>query len=374
MTNKVCNPTAPEHATLLTPRLVLRPLSWADTDAMHAILSDAETMRYWSHPPVTSIEETKASMEKALVEDDTVRTWAVTTDGRDCLGWVTLFGVRDGIGWIGYILSPVARGKGYGEEAVAGALNHAFGAWGLHRVAANIDPRNHRSAGLLLRLGFTWEGTQRQDFVYADTYLDTGIFGILSSDWHKRRENPPAPLPTLRHGPAVLRPLKASDGDAMHAAYGDADSMRYMPHPAYDDIEQTRDKMLSMASGARAGWHWAITTDGGQCLGWALLLKETPAQVNLGYILTPAARGKGLAKAATAAMLRYAFTVLKKNRVEAEIDPRNHASARVLEANGFVREGIRRQGYVRLSGELVDNCLYGILASEWAAANGGDET
>lgn len=374
MTNQVRNPAAPEHATLLTPRLVLRPLSWADTDAMHAILSDAETMRYWSHPPVTSIEETKASMEKALVEDDTVRTWAITTDGRDCLGWVTLFGVRDGIGWIGYILSPTARGKGYGEEAVAGALNHAFGAWGLHRVAANIDPRNHRSAGLLLRLGFTWEGTQRQDFVYGGTYLDTGVFGILASDWQKRRENPPVPLPVLRHGPAVLRPLKASDADALHAAFSDRDSMRYTTLPHDEDIAVTRDKILSMASGARGGLHWAITTDGGEALGWGLLLKDVPAQISLGYMLVPAARGKGLAKAATAAMLRHAFTVLKKNRVEAEIDPRNEVSGRVLEANGFTREGIRRQGNRRPDGEVVDNCLYGILASEWAAANGGDET
>ncbi|MFV3131191.1 GNAT family N-acetyltransferase [Niveispirillum sp. KHB5.9] len=372
MTIQVRNPTAPEHATLLTPRLVLRPLSWADTDAMHAILSDAETMRYWSHPPVTSVEETKASMEKALVDDDTVRTWAVTTDGRDCLGWVTLFGVRDGIGWVGYILSPTARGKGYGEEAVAGALNHAFGAWGLHRVAANIDPRNHRSAGLLLRLGFTWEGTQRQDFVYGGTYLDTGVFGILASDWQKRRENPPAALPTLRHGPAVLRPLKAGDADALHTAFCDRESMRFTTLSHNEDIEVTRDKILATASGARGGMQWAITSDGGECLGWALLLKDTPAQISLGYLLVPAARGKGLAKAATAAMLHFAFTVLKKNRVEAEIDPRNQVSARVLEVNGFTREGIRRQGNLRPDGETVDNCLYGILASEWTAANGGE--
>jgi RimJ/RimL family protein N-acetyltransferase len=364
---------APDHATLLTARLTLRPLSLADTDAMHAIFTDADSMKYWSHPPLTRIEETRDSMAKALVEDGTARTWAVTTNGYECLGWVTLFGVQDRMGWIGYVLAPAARGKGYAEEAVAAALNHGFGAWNLHRIAANIDPRNHRSAGLLVRLGFTREGHQRQDFLYAGRYIDTGIFAMLASEWRERQENPPAPLPVLRHGPAMLRPLRSGDADAMHAAYGDPDSMRYMPHPAYTDIEQTRDKILSWSSGASGNRHWAVTADGGECLGTALLLRETPAQVSLGYILVPAARGRGLARAATAAMLRYAFTVLKKNRVEAEIDPRNLASARVLEANGFVREGIRRQGYARPHGELVDNCLYGILASEWTAANGGDD-
>ncbi|MFV3075140.1 GNAT family N-acetyltransferase [Niveispirillum fermenti] len=372
MNAPVAHRPAPDHATLLTPRLTLRPLSMADTGAMHAIFTDADSMKYWSHPPLTRIEETRDSMEKALLDDDTTRTWAVTTDGQECLGWVSLFGVQDRVGWIGYILAPAARGRGLAEEAVTAALNYGFGAWNLHRIAANIDPRNHRSAGLLLRLGFTWEGHQRQDFRYAGEFIDTGIFAILAADWQQRRENPPAPLPVLRHGPAVLRPLKAGDADALHAAFGDADSMRYMPHAHYTEIGQTRDKILSMASGARGGWHWAITTDGGTALGWALLLKETPAQVSLGYMLVPAARGKGLARAATAAMLHHAFTVLRKNRVEAEIDPRNHASAAVLEANGFLREGIRRQGYARSHGELVDNCLYGILASEWTAANGGE--
>lgn len=372
MTPPVHHHPAPDHATLLTARLVLRPLSMADTGAMHAIFTDADSMKYWSHPPLTRMEETRDSMEKALLDDDTTRTWAVTTDGQECLGWVSLFGVHDRMGWIGYILAPAARGKGYAGEAVAAALNYGFGAWNLHRIAANIDPRNHRSAGLLLRLGFSQEGHQRRDFRYAGEFIDTGIFAILATDWQERRENPPAPLPVLRHGPAVLRPLRAGDADALHAAFGDADSMRYMPHAHYTDIAQTRDKILSMASGARGGWHWAVTTDGGPALGWALLLRETPAQVSLGYMLVPAARGRGLARAATAAMLAYAFTILKKNRVEAEIDPRNHASAAVLEANGFQREGIRRQGHARPHGELVDNCLYGILASDWAAANGGD--
>lgn len=361
----VANAPGPDHATLMTARLTLRPLSLADVDAMHALFSDADSMKFWSHPPLTDVEETRAIIERSLADEDGNRTWAVTVDGHECLGWVTIFGVRDRMGWVGYILSPKVRGQGLAREALEAALKYGFGAWNLHRLAANIDPRNHRSAGLLMRLGFAQEGHQRQDFFYAGTYIDTGVFGLLNSDWQARQANPPAPLPTLRHGPAVLRPLRSSDADALHVAFSDPDTMRYMPHGPYTDIEQTRDKIIGMASGARGGWHWAVTTDGGECLGWALLLKETEAQVSLGYMLNPAARGKGLARAATRAMLAYAFDVLGKNRVEAEIDPRNLASARVLETTGFTREGIRRQGYVRLHGEAVDNCLYGMLASEW---------
>ncbi len=356
--------SSPDHATLMTARLVLRPLSRADLPAMHGLLSDPESMKYWSHPPHTSLDQTEASMERALTEDGSGRAWAITTDGRTCQGWATIFAVKDRIGWVGYILSPALRGNGHAEEAMRAVLDYGFEVWGLHRLAANIDPRNHASGGLLRRLGFTQEGLQRRDFVYDGNYLDTGVFGLLADEWRVKR-NLPSRVPVLHEGPVVLRPLRNSDADALHAAYGDEDSMRYMPHAHYTSIDQTRAKIAGIVAGVANSRNWAITTDGGECLGWALLHKETKTQIELGYILVPAARGRGLVKATGAALLRHAFVDLGKHRVEAVLDPRNLASAGVVRALGFTLEGVRRQGFAR-EDELVDSAIYGLLAPEWA--------
>lgn len=356
--------SAPDHATLMTARLVLRPLSRADLPAMHALLSDPDSMKYWSHPPHTSLDQTEASLDRALVEDGTCRTWAITTDGQHCLGWTTIFAVKDRMGWVGYILSPTLRGQGYAEEAMRAVLDYGFEVWGLHRLAANIDPRNHASGGLLRRLGFTQEGLQRRDYLYGGDYLDTGVFGLLADEWRAKRHLPPR-TPVLHEGPVLLRPLRNSDADALHAAYGDEDSMRYMPHAHYSSIEQTRAKIAGIVAGVTGSRNWAITLDGGECLGWALLHKETTAQIELGYILVPAARGRGLVKAAGATLLRHAFVDLGKHRVEAVLDPRNLASAGVLRALGFTLEGVRRQGFAR-DDEFVDSAIYGLLAPEWA--------
>ncbi|MDG5495978.1 GNAT family N-acetyltransferase [Niveispirillum sp. BGYR6] len=356
--------SSPDHATLMTARLVLRPLSRADLPAMHGLLSDPDSMKYWSHPPHTSLDQTEASLDRALVEDGTCRTWAITTDGQHCQGWATIFAVKDRIGWVGYILSPALRGHGHAEEAMRAVLDYGFEVWGLHRLTANIDPRNHASGGLLRRLGFTQEGLQRRDYLYDGDYLDTGVFGLLADEWRVKR-NLPGRVPVLHEGPVVLRPLRNSDADALHAAYGDEDSMRYMPHAHYPSIDQTRAKIAGIVAGVTGSRNWAITTDGGECLGWALLHKETTAQIELGYILVPAARGRGLVKAAGAALLRHAFVDLGKHRVEAVLDPRNLASAGVLRALGFTLEGVRRQGFAR-DDEFVDSAIYGLLAPEWA--------
>lgn len=355
---------APDHATLMTARLVLRPLSRGDLAAMHALLSDPDSMKYWSHPPHTSLDQTQASLDRALVEDGTCRTWAITRDGGECLGWATLFAVKDKMGCAGYILAPSLRGQGLAEEAMRAVLNYGFEVWGLHRLTAHIDPRNHASGGLLRRLGFIQEGFQRRDYVYGGEYLDTGVFGLLADEWREKRDHP-SQVPVLHEGPVVLRPLRARDADALHAAYGDADSMRYMPHAHYTSIDQTRAKIASIVAGVSASRNWAITAEDGECLGWALLHKETKAQIELGYVLVPAACGRGLAKAAGAALLRHAFVDLGKHRVEAVLDPRNLASAGVLRALGFSLEGVRRQGFAR-GDEFVDSALYGLLAPEWA--------
>jgi len=64
------------------------------------------------------------------------------------------------------------------------------------------------------------------------------------------------------------------------------------------------------------------------------------------------------------ALLRYAFQTLDLNRLEADIDPRNVASARTLERLGFQKEGHLRERWI-VNGEISDTRLYGLLRREW---------
>ena len=66
------------------------------------------------------------------------------------------------------------------------------------------------------------------------------------------------------------------------------------------------------------------------------------------------------------ALLQYAFETLNLNRLEADIDPRNQASARTLERLGFQKEGHLRERWI-VNDEISDTDLYGLLRREWQA-------
>jgi ribosomal-protein-alanine N-acetyltransferase len=64
------------------------------------------------------------------------------------------------------------------------------------------------------------------------------------------------------------------------------------------------------------------------------------------------------------AVLAWAYDTFDLNRVQAETDTRNVASARVLEKLGFVREGTLREDCV-VNGDVSDSWVYGLLRREW---------
>jgi RimJ/RimL family protein N-acetyltransferase len=88
---------------------------------------------------------------------------------------------------VGYTLAFDAWGKGYMNEALTALLEFGFSQLGLNRVEADIDPRNMASARSLERLGFQKEGHLRERWIVAGEVSDTGLYGLLLSDWQARK-------------------------------------------------------------------------------------------------------------------------------------------------------------------------------------------
>ena len=83
----------------------------------------------------------------------------------------------------------------------------------------------------------------------------------------------------------------------------------------------------------------------------------------LGYWVSEAAGGRGLATAAVAEIKRVAFEELRLHRIEASTLLHNVRSQRVLERNGFVRFGTAPR-YLRIAGRWQDHALFQVLSSE----------
>ncbi len=64
--------------------------------------------------------------------------------------------------WLGYSLEEGYVGQGLMQEALQKLVEIAFTQLGLHRLEANIMPRNIRSLNTVKKLGFTAEGLAKQ--------------------------------------------------------------------------------------------------------------------------------------------------------------------------------------------------------------------
>ena len=105
----------------------------------------------------------------------------------------------------------------------------------------------------------------------------------------------------------------------------------------------------------------------GACTLFALSAQSRRAE--LGYALASRDWGHGYMNEALEALLDFGFRELVLNRVEADIDPRNVASARSLERLGFEFEGFLRERWI-VGDEVSDTAMYGLLQSEWARRRG----
>ena len=76
---------------------------------------------------------------------------------------------------------------------------------------------------------------------------------------------------------------------------------------------------------------------------------------------------QGYMREALSALLDHAFGELDLNRIEADTDPRNERSTRLLERLGFVKEGLFRERCI-VDGEVSDAAMYGLLRREWGQA------
>ena len=84
---------------------------------------------------------------------------------------------------VGYALGRAYWGNGYMNEAMHALLDHAFRSMKLHRLEADIDPRNEPSARSLERLGFVREGHLRERWIVGGEVSDSALYGLLARQW-----------------------------------------------------------------------------------------------------------------------------------------------------------------------------------------------
>ncbi|MGQ4514161.1 GNAT family N-acetyltransferase [Streptomyces sp. DW26H14] len=177
------------------------------------------------------------------------------------------------------------------------------------------------------------------------------------------------PTPVLHTDRLRLRPFTDADAAPLFALHSSAHVLRYWDAPPWHERARADRFIAACRTMADEGTGARVAVDRvseGDFIGWCGLSRWNPEyrSASLGYCFDDAAWGHGYATEAARALLRWAFDTWDLNRVQAETDTRNAASARVLEKAGFVREGTLREDCV-VNGEVSDSWVFGLLRRDW---------
>lgn len=158
---------------IATPRLVLRRAAMDDLAAVHAMLSDAQAMRYWSSPPHETIDQSRTWLA-SMVEADPAESddFLVERDGA-VIGKLGCWRLPD----IGFLLRSDCQGQGYAGEAMDAFLAYRR-TRDVPRLTADVDPRNAASIGLLTSRGFRETGRAENTWCIAGEWCDSVYFAL----------------------------------------------------------------------------------------------------------------------------------------------------------------------------------------------------
>jgi ribosomal-protein-serine acetyltransferase len=176
------------HGFELSEGRRLRLLEQSDATELHAVIdSNRDHLARWMPWAAgQTFTDTSAFLRRTrdqLASNDGFQAAVVEHDllvgviGFHAVSW------KDRSTSIGYWLAESAQGRGTMTSAVRTLVDHAFGAWQLHRVEIRAGVENTRSRAIPERLGFTQEGVLREAERVDDAYVDQAVCAILDREW-----------------------------------------------------------------------------------------------------------------------------------------------------------------------------------------------
>ena len=179
---------------LATERLLLRPFTDADGEALFAIYGPPDNSRFLYTEPrkrdeIPEMIDRAKQLSAIDDEHDGLRLAAVLAASGEVVGDVSLWRVsrEHRQGEVGYVLDPAHQGHGYATEAVREALRIGFEVVGFHRIVGRLDARNTASAAVLERLGMRREAHLRENEFVKGEWADGLIYAMLAAEWEAHR-------------------------------------------------------------------------------------------------------------------------------------------------------------------------------------------
>lgn len=172
-------------------------------------------------------------------------------------------------------------------------------------------------------------------------------------------------FPVIETERLVLRKIEDKDAEIFFRLYSDIKVMRYFGREMFTNFEQAVDKvnLEKSAFDNKEAVRWAVTLKpSDQMIGsggfWKINKEHFRAEI--GYDLLPQYHRRGIMTEAVKAMIDFGFNRMKLHSIEANTDPENTASNRMLEKLGFILEGKFSENFF-FNGKFLDTYTFSII-------------
>jgi aminoglycoside 6'-N-acetyltransferase len=312
--------------TLVTERLLLRPLCAGDLEPLARVLAEPAVSRFW---PAYDLERVRA--EYFAEDEDDLVVFAIEHDGQ-AIGLVQ-YGEEDDPMYrhagVDLFLRAADHGRGFAREALTAVIDHLFVERGHHRIVIDPAAHNARAIAVYEKLGFRRVGLLRQYERGPDgSFHDGVLLDLLASDWKKRANAAPAIA-------IDLRPAKPGDEPLLLPMMRDFNRGELIE--IEDDVlERALSKLLADPA---LGVIWLFEA-GGEVAGYTVFtfgydleFAGRDAIVTEFYVKTQHRR-RGVAHAALAEIDRAA-RALGVGAIHLGVRPDNAAAFRLYEGAGY---------------------------------------
>ena len=176
------------------------------------------------------------------------------------------------------------------------------------------------------------------------------------------------PFPVLFTERLTLRQISTDDANEVFSLRSDENVMRYLDRPRAKSTEDALQLIQKIIDGIvnNDGITWGIVLkDHDKLIGtvgyWRIMKDDYRAEI--GYMIAASFHGKGLMQEAISVVINYGFSVLKLHSIEANVNPQNLSSIKLLERNHFSREAYFRENYY-FEGKFLDTAIYSLLTHD----------
>ncbi len=174
-------------------------------------------------------------------------------------------------------------------------------------------------------------------------------------------------FPVLNTKRLLLRKVEMTDVNEIFLLRSDPVVMKYLDRPPAKNLEDAKIFLKSISD----------LEKNNEAVTWAITIKENPKLIGticywnikkehyraeVGYVLLPGFHGKGIMQEALTEILGYGFNIMKLHSVEANVNPMNEASIKLLERNKFIREAYFKENYY-YDGKFLDSAIYSLIVS-----------